>query len=549
MQVNELLKDKPITLQNYLSACGIKDPTRYLKYNNIDENPYWHMREAREGIYANCLTYILVDSDCDGYMSATILSRFFTERYGNNVMMLFHADNHKGHGLTPEIMDVLLEQEPAQLFIPDAGSNDIQQMKTLFEKGWRIFCLDHHKIEIENDNPYCYLISNQWQNGMQNIENTKGSGTLVTWKFINYIDHEFANQMVSYVGISIISDSMDLRTNENITFVRWGLTADYLMRASLEFTQLVRELNGDKFTPHDYSFGFITYLNAVIRLGTDEDRKFMISFLIRNGNKENYDEKIIDKAVNICKKYHDRQTKERNELAKTIDINAYKDDNIILVNMNAQTPLLGLVANKVMSSANKTVILVNEACGAFTGSCRSPIDAQKICNESELFDFARGHESAFGVKFNADNFDKIKEYFNHLDKDKIVPKFDVVKSHSGLKIPSEYFYNPLSLYTFYGVGIPSPQYYIHDVQIKTNDIMLLGRNKNTLKFTYDDVDYVKFFCTQDYIQNILSHKGKISLDIIGELSYNVFNGKKRKQVIINQLEIKPLTVKKASDIF
>lgn len=384
---------------------------------------------------------------------------------------------------------------------------------------------------------------------MQNIENTKGSGALVTWKFINYIDHEFANQMVSYVGISIISDSMDLRTNENITFVRWGLTADYLMRASLEFTQLVRELNGDKFTPHDYSFGFITYLNAVIRLGTDEDRKFMISFLIRNGNKENYDEKIIDKAVNICKKYHDRQTKERNELAKTIDINAYKDDNIILVNMNAQTPLLGLVANKVMSSANKTVILVNEACGAFTGSCRSPIDAQKICNESKLFDLARGHESAFGVKFNADNFDKIKEYFNHLDKDKIVPKFDVVKSHSGLKIPSEYFYNPLSLYTFYGVGIPSPQYYIHDVQIKTNDIMLLGRNKNTLKFTYDDVDYVKFFCTQDYIQNILSHKGKISLDIIGELSYNVFNGKKRKQVIINQLEIKPLTVKKASDIF
>ena len=79
--------------------------------------------------------------------------------------------------------------------------------------------------------------------------------------------------------------------------------------------------------------------------------------------------------------------------------------------------------------------------------------------------------------------------------------------------------------------------------------MLLGRNKNTLKFTYDDVDYVKFFCTQDYIQNILSHKGKISLDIIGELSYNVFNGKKRKQGIINQLEIKPLTVKKASDIF
>jgi single-stranded DNA-specific DHH superfamily exonuclease len=44
-------------------------------------------------------------------------------------------------------MKQLEKLKPSVLIIPDAGSNDIEQMKYLSDKGWLILCFDHHKIE------------------------------------------------------------------------------------------------------------------------------------------------------------------------------------------------------------------------------------------------------------------------------------------------------------------------------------------------------------------------------------------------------------------
>ena len=53
--------------------------------------------------------------------------------------------------------------------------------------------------------------------------NTVGSGTLVTWHFIHKLDEKLANKYISYVFISILSDSMSLLSDENRTFADRGI--------------------------------------------------------------------------------------------------------------------------------------------------------------------------------------------------------------------------------------------------------------------------------------------------------------------------------------
>lgn len=454
-----------------------------------------------------------------------MFTSFYKEKYDYNLIPLFHHENPKGHGLTDiYIMKYLEKLKPSVLIIPDAGSNDIEQMKYLSDKGWLILCFDHHKIEVEN--PYCILVSNQFDE----VENHYGSGAVVTFKVMQAIDKELARKYVSYASISIVSDSMNITSYENVTFLKWGLEYDKL---PLHLKDIVCVLNKDDFTPHGYAFGFITNCNSVIRLGTLEDKQKLFSFLCGNGD---------DGIVEICQNYHNQQSAEARKIASEINIDDYKDDNIILVDMDSKSPLLGLVANKVASSANKTVMLVNKANKSeYLGSCRSPINAKALCND--LFTFAKGHESAFGVSFPIENFDKIKDYFNSLDKDKLTPSYNVLTTFDARKIPDRYF-DIFNGYNLYGVGVEEPKFYIKNIQPKD-----ITRYSTVLKFWCGNVSYIKFFPTQKFCDELIEKSYNNNLEVVGTLKYNEYNGAKNPQVIIDYIDYVPKKEITLGDIF
>lgn len=146
---------------------------------------------------------------------------------------------------------------------------------------------EHHLIEQEN--PYAIIVSNQ----IGNIDNRHGSGGLVTWHMCRHVDRDLVKDLISYVAISLIGDSMDMTTEENYTFTKWGKE-----KIHPNLVPFVEALNrdGDTISCRSYSYGIITCINSLIRLGTIEDKQELFSALCGEIDPSS----IIDK----CKKYH-----------------------------------------------------------------------------------------------------------------------------------------------------------------------------------------------------------------------------------------------------
>ena len=97
----------------------------------------------------------------------------FLKQLDYKIILLIHSD--KKHGISQEIMDILLTKEPSLLWIADAGTNDTEQCKQLSELGWKIVISDHHISQ--QDNPYAIIVNNQMS---PNVINKEWCGCLTT---------------------------------------------------------------------------------------------------------------------------------------------------------------------------------------------------------------------------------------------------------------------------------------------------------------------------------------------------------------------------------
>lgn len=511
MNVNNLFdKNEYITAEDYLHKCGIENIDKYILGNYLEDDKHYDNIEMIKDIIClknNKVVYNLIDCDVDGYMTSSILS-IFLEELGYTVLPLLHKD--KQHGLSEDIMEVLLKAEPSILWIGDAGTNNTEQCKQLSELGWKIIVTDHH--QREKDNPYCILVNNQLS---ENVENKDGCGALVTWKVLHNINKKIANKLISYVMIATISDSMNVTSLENRTFLKYG--KQMIHKNLMPF---IDNLN-KRCTNKDFSFGMITCLNSLIRLGKLKDKEELFYALC--GKVETTE--IIEK----CKKYHVKQTEKTKDIIDSLEIDNTK--NHIVVKLEETSPLTGLVANRLNSEYNKPCIVVARKKDVWMGSVRSPIEFKDIINNSEL-GCGMGHNNAFGVFI--DDIDKMSDYISSLTLQK--PCISVVTTLPLISIQDRLYslfqpYNDL-----YGKGLDKPQFYITNIKFNSNDIIEL--KGNTLKIKTPNCDIMKFMASNKDKDNFMIGKNKkLEMNIIGELSINEWNGRKTNQIIINKYEI------------
>ena len=110
MQI-EPLYDKTdfVTIQDYLSKCGVQDVDLWLKHKYLDDvNNYTNIDEFCKKLY-NALTnkqkiYLLVDSDLDGFMSSSMFYVYCHSIYKDCcIHPIFHTG--KQHGLDNIVME------------------------------------------------------------------------------------------------------------------------------------------------------------------------------------------------------------------------------------------------------------------------------------------------------------------------------------------------------------------------------------------------------------------------------------------------------------
>lgn len=540
-----------ITLNSYLSKFGITDIKKFISAKTIEENEHYENITKFAMLFKELIDkkeikkmYTLLDSDLDGYMSGAIIYLFMKDYNSQvEVIPIHHSENNaKAHGLEDdEVMDFLRNNEPSLLWISDAGSSNVKECKELHELGYDILISDHHKqnkikvidgVEYNIDD-YAIVVNNQ--NG--NVENRCGSGALVTWHCIDEIDRRIARtkNLVSYVMVSLISDSMDMNTYENYTFSFRGK-----QKLHKNLAPIIEKFNyKNKQSNWDYSFGIISKCNATIRLGTMEDKQNLFNLFV--GENDNFEETCARMSS-----LHSEQSKLVKEFVEDNkeDIESKSEfKGYILYKIAKKTPLTGLIANKLLGTYGKTTFLLHEReDGEVAGSVRSNIDnLSAILNQQGLFNYNEGHGNVFGTSYDKSKEKEIEEYLDTFFAS-YKPHISVLNTYSVKSIPNEIFYlrEQLDALNACGKGLDIPKIHIKPFVVNGKDFIKLTATGTMLLLNSNDQTFIFQFISKEKQKELnIGKDWKYKIEILGEPTISEYNG--ANQIVVSDYEIKDIS--------
>lgn len=527
MKINKKIKEINVDnfIEQYLKACGIENVEGYLNPDILffdDPFDYVNINEAIQifdyHVNNKSNVGILMDSDMDGACSAAIIDMFCRE-VGMETKIYFHSG--KQHGLHDKIEEII-QDNLSFIIIPDAGTNDVEDCKLIKEHNKRcdILILDHHEVLYEN--PYATIVNNQLGN-----VNKALSGAGVTYKFIQA--YSFFKGMLSpsyedMVAVSIVSDICDLTSLENRAFLYYGFKyPENLFIINLFNT--VCKYRG--ICPEAIGWDISPLANALARMGDQEYKTFFFECL--TGRRNDYENSI--KEMKKIKRKQDELVKQiTNEIESSLNLN---HKVIIGFTDPENKEIIGLIANKFTGKYRKPTILLREMNSTtWTGSLRSPVDLLETINESKLAQ-CMGHGAACGITVKKANLNKLAKFLDNLNLE-VDPEYDVAGELSLNQITLNLAKDIINNKTLWGKNIEKPQFYI---TLNNPIVNIFKKNTTTIKLTQNGINFIKFFCSNDMIEQFENLNNKI-VNLIFEIDINVYNGVESPQCNIVEYEIK-----------
>ena len=527
MKINKKIKEINVDnfIEQYLKACGIENVEGYLNPDLLffdDPFDYVNINEAIQvfdyHVKNKSNVGILMDSDMDGACSAAIID-MFCRGVGMKTKIYFHSG--KQHGLHDKIEEII-QDNLSFIIIPDAGTNDVEDCKLIKEhnKQCDILILDHHEVLYEN--PYATIINNQLGN-----VNKALSGAGVTYKFIQAYSFSTGILAPNYediVAVSIVSDICDLTSLENRAFLYYGFKyPENLFIINLFNT--VCKYRG--VCPEAIGWDISPLANALARMGDQEYKTFFFECL--TGRRNDYENSI--KEMKRIKRKQDELVK---QITNEIESNLNLDHKVIIGFTDPENKeIIGLIANKFTGKYRKPTILLREMNSTtWTGSLRSPVDLLETINDSKLAQ-CMGHGAACGITVKKANLNKLAKFLDNLNLE-VDPEYDVAGELSLNQITLNLAKDIINNKTLWGKNIEKPQFYI---TLDNPIVNIFKKNTTTIKLTQNGINFIKFFCSNDMIEQFENLNNKI-VNLIFEIDINVYNGVESPQCNIVEYEIK-----------
>lgn len=527
-------------LNSYIKSVNNGFEYDYSLLDNIDEARYTLLKHIKE----NNHIHIIVDCDVDGYTSASILYQYLTKdmRY-QNVTYCLHTG--KKHGITD---DIQIPKETKLLLVPDASSEEHEKHKLLKERGVDVIILDHHNAT--GCSPYAIVVNNQ----LCNYPNKYLSGVGIVYKFLQSIDKELgmtnSKKYLDLVAFGLLGDSMNCIEVETMSLVKQGLNNinNHLLQALLN--KVMYSTNG-VVNPLNMSFYTIPIVNAIIRVGKQDEKEMLFKAMCeeyeefdykKRGSSTTVRENIFDRTARIGSNVKSQQKRIVEKILSDIEKNIDTKNNVIVAHMQGQTgTLTGLLAIKLASKYNKPAFVIHkdeEDSTFYRGSGRnydnSTIpDLQSFVNNSLLAN-AEGHSNAFGLKeLSVNNLTLFIDYFN---KNSVVDKEYTVDFKMKFEdMSDELFHHFQDAKNFYSTGVKEPVCYIEDITVEPEEVFTIGKNANILKICVDGVEFIKFGF--DPFDDIVMQDKAFTINVIGKIGVNTYEGKQTPQVIIEDFDI------------
>ena len=517
--LNKVSKNKFI--QEYLKALGVEDINLYLNPDSscLDDAKFYPNIEKAANLLFKATTDkykigLLVDVDCDGMCSATIIRTFLNTYY--DIDPVIYIRQGKAHGLRASASEDIVEQIKADgiqlMIIPDAGTNDAPECHDLKAHGCDTLILDHHKVEINN--PDAVIVNHHLSNGL----NTALSGTGVTAKFIQYYCeyyHVDAPYMDDLVAMSIFSDSCSLIPLENRCYADVGMhrVENDMIKAMLPLASRYG------VNPTGYSWAMIPLINAICRQEKIDDKRKLFDAMSGHGD--------IDEAIKMCKSAHRLQADEVKQIMEEVEPTLDLNHKVVVGYAKPQDAnLIGLVANKFMSKYHKPIILLRPMnTTTWSGSFRSPVPLNEIINNSG-YGRALGHDFAAGVYVKKADLPKLIDYLDTIDfPDE--PEINVTACLNANDVNVKMCQMCEDNKELYGTGVPEPTFFFQGI-IYPENVQMFKKRTTTIKVTLDGMDFLMFMANQDQIDDF-TFSGPKLINIVATLSTNTWNNVTTKQ--------------------
>lgn len=489
---------------------------------------------------------LVMDNDLDGIVSASLFAKAMQEI---NVYVEILIDEGKTHGLTENLMKKIVEEDFTLVVVPDAGSNDTLQHKKLEENNIDFLIIDHHEVEHKTEtfinNSHNVVLNNQ----LLDI-NKEYTGVGMVFIFIKYfmfyknIDTN-VDKYLDLVALGAIGDVSNVADKEIRYYVTKGLN-----NVNNLFIKAVMERKGIKeMTGRDASFSIISMINAVTRIGTIEEKQELFDAIVsdstetttvevrkKNKSTGKFDKiptemTIHDTTVKKCESIKTKQDKIVKEAMKKVKY--IHDNNVVIGLLDEDVPssITGLVAMKV-SDKHKRPTMIGKDYGEYiAGSARADIDFKDILNNSGLFEYAQGHQQAFGFKFNKSKMSDIDNLFNSLESKEREYLVDKVYTK-----PIEYdIYTVEMNKNVFGGVVEFPTMGYKNLEF---NIRCINTRGSVTTFFDNGVSFILFNSPNDIKDVIESHleNNKITMDIIGSPRINKFGNKEIPQIVIEHYE-------------
>ena len=539
--------------------------TRGVDYSNLESflNPKEWVR-SNPAIYKNLLSVaqtiidavnrklkigILIDSDCDGYLSAAMVVNYLAEVMDYPYVRLYIHDE-KQHGLTPYVMSQIKAEPPQLLIIPDASSSDYKQHEELYQSGVEIVIIDHH--EADGYSPFATVVNNQLQDG---ANKTLSAGGMVM-KLLEQMDLLLgvsrAQDYYDLASVSLVGDCMLMNNPETRFYVQQGLLnvrnplIDELMRAEGERSY------------ETISFDIAPTINAFIRMGSLQERQEVFLALIGNRDlreitirgQGKFELPLPEYISKMASRIKTRQTTAIKKALESEETKLIHDlpFTICILDDKVTKSLTGLIGNRLTELYKKPAVVLKKVDEHFYAGSGRTIDTfpdfKDYLNDTKYFVFCQGHQAAFGCKIGQDMLEMMKQDYKGKTLGEDFNCYIVDKAYEN-NVSAFDIMSVGELNKYWSRGFDKPLFYVKLTGLTGSEVEIIGQKRNTIRIKKNNITYLKFKCEPEEIEAIQS-KVVNEVELVGHFSINEYYDNLYPQVLIEDLEYKGVEKQKES---
>ncbi|HSI66857.1 MAG TPA: single-stranded-DNA-specific exonuclease RecJ [Planococcus sp. (in: firmicutes)] len=532
-------------LAKILVTRGIKTVEQAKQFMDVDaggiHNPLLMkdmdiaVARIRQAVESEEKILVYGDYDADGVTSTAVMMTVLQDIGADVGFMIPNRFKH-GYGPNSELFEQAAADGVNLIVTVDNGISGVEQVDLANRLGMDVIISDHHDIGEQLPNALA-IVHPRHPEGNYPFGELAGVG--VAFKIAHALYEEIPDHLMELVAIGTIADLVPLH-DENRLFVKEGLSA--LRDSPRPAVEALCEVTGTAqrdITEETIGFQFGPRINAIGRLG-DADPAVQL-FLTEDPAE-----------AGMLASGLDAMNKERQAIVKTISEQAIAQvqsryfegpPNVIVVAQEGwNAGVVGIVASKLTEIYYRPsiVLSLDPETGKAKGSARS-IDGFHLYNElarnRDILPHFGGHPMAAGMTLDLSNVDELRERLNRqaessLSEEDLIPVVEIDIPVRLDEVNLETIESMRVLAPF-GMGFPKPKFYIEG--LKVSSIRKIGAAQNHLK-----VELTQGALTLDAVGFGIGSVGDeltpdVEIDVIGDLQINEWNGRKKPQLLIEDV--------------